>query len=155
MHEKKCELYHRISSTFSRSGSIQNSFELITNAQPASDYPERYLLNKFNAFYNILLLFKDCCKIFRKKLKYLEFIKESHLLIAWIKNCYLLLILSVTASKNSERSIPQLEVVDTLKCLTELERLSELELFAIEANPSIVDFLLSYPLLEARSLEQS
>ena len=64
-------------------------------------------------------------------MRYLEFVRESELMIGWIKNCYLTLIQSVTANKQSERTISQLEVADTLKCLAELEGFSELELFAI------------------------
>lgn len=131
MHERECELYRRINLTFYHSGSIRSSFELIVNTQPTSDYPERYILNKINVFYNMLLLFKDCCKIYRKRMKYLEFVRESELMIGWIKHCYLTLIQSVTASKHSERNITHDEVADTLKCLAELEGFSELELFAI------------------------
>ena len=64
-------------------------------------------------------------------MKYLEFVRESELMIGWIKHCYLTLIQSVTASKHSERNITHDEVADTSKCLAELEGFSELELFAI------------------------
>lgn len=64
-------------------------------------------------------------------MRYLQFIKQSEHMIAWIKSCYLNLIKSVTASKQSDRSISDVEVADILKCLAELEGFSELELFAI------------------------
>jgi hypothetical protein len=64
-------------------------------------------------------------------MKYLEFIKESELMIAWIKSCYLNLIKSVTNTNQNDRNAADEEIADTLKCLAELEGFSELELFAI------------------------